>query len=224
MFIPRQPVVDNQFCEYVETSTTGGVGAAIAHAGAAVYLAGFEYTGTNTAQEALVKVFATSAPDGAQKLVFGLLMQKIKTGYHEVHPAGWLKGSDFGSSDAHAQPRYDTSGNIAGTQKVPVGVAHDGGIWDTTHYVGGTDGSGAVEAGDYLWVTANKDGRLINSTGGAADLAPHADALYPAVDDYALGGSVAAAAAVVIKGVSAAKATSTYASQTLYAIRIKLLV
>ena len=28
MFIPRQPVVDNQFCEYVETDTTGGVGGA----------------------------------------------------------------------------------------------------------------------------------------------------------------------------------------------------
>jgi len=223
MFIPRQPVVDNQFCEYVETSTTGGVGGAIAQAGAAVYLAGSEYTGTTTGQEALVKVFATGAP-AALLPVFGLLMQKIKTGYHEVHPAGWVLGKDFGSSDAIAQPRYDSSGDIAGTQKVPVGVAHDGGIWDTTHYVGGADGTGAVEAGDKLWVTANQAGRLINNSGGGAGYAPHAFAEYPIYGEYDHSGTPWGAAALVIKGVSAAKAVSTLAGQTLYPIRIKLLV
>jgi hypothetical protein len=224
MFIPRQPVVDNQFCEYVETSTTGGVGGAVAQAGAAVYLAGGpDYTGTNTAYEALVRMFATGAPAAIQP-VFGLLMQKIKTGYHEVHPAGWVLNKDFGSSDAIAQPRYDTSGDIAGTQKVPVGVAHDGGIWDTTHYVGGAAGASAVEAGDKLYVTANYAGRLINSTAGAANYAPHTMADYPQFGEHDAGGSEWGAAALVIKGVSAAKAVSTLAGQTLYPIRIKLLV
>ena len=218
MFIPRQPVVDNQFCEYVETSETGGVGGAIAYAGAAVYM------GTNDdTVEPLVKVFSDGYPDALEP-VFGFLMQKIKTGYHQVHPAGYLLSTDFGSSDAHAQPKYDSSGDIDGTQKTPVGVAHDGGIWDTTHYVGGTDGSGAVYAGDKLWVTKDKDGRLINNAGGSGDFVPHPFAEYPMYGEYDHSGTPWGAAALVIKGVSAAKAQATYDGQTLYPIRIKLLV
>jgi hypothetical protein len=216
MFIPRQPVVDNQFCEYVETDSTGGVGGAIAHAGAAVFIG----SGTgNTALEALVTVF-----DGdleALKPVFGLLMQKIKTGYHQVHPAGYLLSTDFGSSDAHAQPRYDSSGDIVGTQKTPVGVAHDGGIWDTTHYTSdnGAASYAAVEAGDLLWVHATDAGRLTSDSSQG-----HAYAEYPMYGEFDHSGTPWGAAAIVIKGVSAAKAEATHSGQTLYPIRIKLLV
>jgi hypothetical protein len=229
MFIPRQPVVDNQFCEFAaQTSDTSGIGGTIAYAGAAVYLAAT----TNEATEAQVKVFATSAP-GSTKPVFGLLMQKVKTGYHQVHPAGYILKQDFGSSDAIAQPSYNSSGNITGTQKVPVGVAHDGGIWDTTHYTS-YDGSStitldashsAVNSGDMLYVTANASGRLTNQTGAASGYAMHDKALCPGLETQSVSGAVAlAGAAVVIKGVSAAKANSTLNNQTLYPIRIKLLV
>jgi len=225
MFIPRQPVVDNQFCEYVETSTTGGVGGAIALAGAAVFIG----SGSgNTALESLVTMFQTGLPAAATP-VFGFLMQKVKTGYHEVHPAGYILKQDFGSSDAIAQASYDTSGNIDGTQKVPVGVAHDGGIWDTTHYTSdnGTPtvvgNFAAVEAGEILYVhkgVAGKMGMLTNVVGQ-----DHAMALYPSYgDEVAAGADIFGAAAIVIKGVSAAKAFSTYGNQTLYPIRVKLLV
>jgi hypothetical protein len=231
MFIPRQPVVDNQFCEYVETSTTGGVGGTIAFAGAAVHLAGnfSPYTGTNQGVESLVQVFDQNS---STTIVFGLLMQKVKTGYHEVHPAGYILKQDFGSSDAIAQAKYNTAGNIDGTQKVPVGVAHDGGIWDTTHYT--TDNGtptvvgnfAAVESGDKLYVHKGdvgaagtwKQGLLTSVLGqdnGAAQ--------YPVYGDEAGTGSFGAAA-IVIKGVSAAKAFSTFSDQTLYPIRVKLLV
>jgi hypothetical protein len=225
MFIPRQPVVDNQFCEYVETSTTDGVGGTVAHAGAAVYLAGnVHYTGTNQGVESLVQVFDDTS---STTIVFGLLMQKVKTGYHEVHPAGYILKQDFGSSDAIAQAKYNTSGNIDGTQKVPVGVAHDGGIWDTTHYTSdnGTPTEGnfaAVEAGDKLYVHKGgvswKDGLLTSVLGQ-----DNAAAQYPILGDEA-GTGAFGAAAIVIKGVSAAKAFSTFSDQTLYPIRIKLLV
>jgi len=227
MFIPRQPVVDNQFCEYVETSTTGGVGGTIAFAGAAVHLAGNMpgYTGTNQGVESLVQVFDDSS---STTIVFGLLMQKVKTGYHEVHPAGYILKQDFGSSDAMAQAKYDTTGNIDGTQKVPVGVAHDGGIWDTTHYTSdnGTPtvvgNFAAVEAGDKLYVHKGgvswSDGLLTSVL--AQD---NAAAQYPIYGDEAGTGSFGAAA-IVIKGVSAAKAFSTFSNQTLYPIRVKLLV
>jgi len=224
MFIPRQPVVDNQFCEYVETSTTTGVGGTIAHAGAAVFIG---HGSGNTALESLVTMFQIGTPAAATP-VFGFLMQKVKTGYHEVHPAGYILKQDFGSSDAIAQSSYDTSGNIDGTQKVPVGVAHDGGIWDTTHYTSdnGTPtvvgNFAAVEAGQILYVhkgVAGKSGMLTNVAGQ-----DHAMALYPSYgDEVAAGADIFGAAAIVIKGVSAAKAFSTYLNQTLYPIRVKLL-
>jgi len=223
MFIPRQPVVDNQFCELAsQTSVTAGVGGALAHAGAAVYMVG-------SAADPYVKVFAGTSP-GAVKHVFGLLMQKVKTGYHEVHPAGWVKRTDFGSSDAIAQPSYDSSGNINGTQPVPVGVAHCGGIWDTTHYTSesAADVYSAVNAGDLLNVTYNESGRLTNyqgtmGTGETWHVNPYA--LVPMFDLFtATGTTKYQAVGIVIKGVSAAKAESTVGGQTMYPIRFKLLV
>ena len=217
MFIPRQPVVDNQFCEYVETDTTGGVGGAIAYAGAAVYIG----SGSgNTALESLVTVFDGTNPGATnEEHLFGFLMQKVKTGYHEVHPAGYILKQDFGSSDALAQAKYDTNGDIDGTQKVPVGVAHDGGIWDTTHYTSDDSGYNAVEAGQILWVHATAWGRLTNQSGTA-----HAEVIYPVFAEDDGSTEAGAGAAIVIKGVSAAKAESTVSGQTLYPIRIKLLV
>ena len=157
MFIPRQPVVDNQFCEYVETSTTGGVGGAVAHAGAAVYIGEFDAVAANTKLESLVTVFDGTNPGGTEQHLFGFLMQKIKTGYHEVHPAGYILKQDFGSSDAIAQAKYSTAGAIDGTQKVPVGVAHDGGIWDTTHYT--SDNGTPTVVGNFAAVEAGAGGQ-----------------------------------------------------------------
>ena len=231
MFIPRQPVVDNQFCEFAsQTSDTSGVGGALAHAGAAVYLDG-------SAVDPYVYVFDTEGgtPGGARH-VFGLLMQKVKTGYHEVHPAGWVKRTDFGSSDAITQPTYDTSGNINGSQPVPVGVAHCGGIWDTTHYdsrtAAGYATGAAVNAGDLLNVAYGGAtygyGRLTNNDAVGTDtdgFQVDANALVPMFDTFAGTGTTKyQAAGIVIKGVSAAKAQSTIQGQTMYPIRFKLLV
>jgi hypothetical protein len=155
-------------------------------------------------------------------------MQKVKTGYHQVHPAGWVKGSDFGSSDALAQPTYDSSGNITGTQPVPVGVAHCGGIWDTTHYDSRTAVStwAAVNAGDLLNVEYDNYGRLTNyGTVGTDVWSVHGEALAPMFDAFDETGSGSnQAVGIVIKGVSAAKAESTHGGQTMYPIRFKLLV
>ncbi|GAF75492.1 unnamed protein product, partial [marine sediment metagenome] len=152
-------------------------------------------------------------------------------GYHEVHPAGWVKRTDFGSSDAITQPTYDSSGNINGSQPVPVGVAHCGGIWDTTHYTSETadDASfAAVNAGDLLNVTYNLNGRLTNFqtiNAGADAWKVHELALVPMFDLFTGTGTTKyQAVGIVIKGVSAAKAESTKAGQTMYPIRFKLLV
>jgi len=226
MFIPRQPVVDNQFCEFAsQTVDTSGVGGALAHAGAAVFIGDDGAAGVDP----YVYVFnGTTYPSTGLKHVFGLLMQKVKTGYHEVHPAGWVKRTDFGSSDAITQPTYDTSGNIDGSQPVPVGVAHCGGIWDTTHYDSRTLIStwAAVNAGDLLNVTYADDGRLTNfGTVGTNAWSLHGDALAPMFDAFnGTGAASQQAVGIVIKGVSAAKAESTHGGQTMYPIRFKLLV
>jgi len=226
MFIPRQPVVDNQFCEFAsQTSDTSGVGGALAHAGAAVYI-GNE---TTPGVDPYVYVFSGAThPDSVQKHVFGLLMQKVKTGYHEVHPAGWVKRTDFGSSDAITQPTYDVNGNIDGSQPVPVGVAHCGGIWDTTHYDSRTAIStwAAVNAGDLLNVTYDQGGRLTNfATAGIDAWSVHGEALVPMFAAFDETGTASDhAVGIVIKGVSAAKAESTHGGQTMYPIRFKLLV
>ncbi len=53
MFIPRHPVVENQFCSYeAQTGDATGVGGVICYAGAVLYL---DASATN--QEAIVKKF-----------------------------------------------------------------------------------------------------------------------------------------------------------------------
>lgn len=218
MFIPRHPVVENQFCSYVAQTDTGsaGIGGVIAYAGSVVYL---DSSATN--QEAEVKKFADG--DSAE-IPFGFLMQKVKTGYHQVHPTGFYMPGDLGSSDVVAQPSFNASGNITGTKSAPVAVAHLG-IWDTVHYV--QLGSGAIAAG-YSGYTPT-----------AASLAP-GTAMYPAADEAKLtddagdtsdgadyngegcyNGSVVAR---VVKGASQSKVIANAQNTTLYPIRVKLLV
>ena len=124
MFIPRHPVVENQFCMYAaQTGTsTAGIGGVVAYAGSVVYL---DSTATNE-EPMVLKMDTAETP-------FGFLMQKVKTGYHQVHPAGFVMPGDLGSSDVIAQPTYSTAGAVTGTKAAPVGVAHLG-IWDTVHY------------------------------------------------------------------------------------------
>lgn len=208
MFIPRHSVVENQFCKYGETSTAGGAGNVIAYAGSVVYL---DATATN--QESVVKKMAYSASPFTP---FGFLMQKVKTGYHSVHPVGMVMAGDLGSSDAIAQPKYSAAGVINGTQEVPVGVAHLG-IYDTVHYT-----------------CAN----TANVVADGAHMKP-SDSLYAALDEAKVTNVVTEAAndsdngyenvsttvvARVMKGASAAKCSSNIANTTLYPIRIKLLV
>jgi hypothetical protein len=129
MFIPRHPVVENQFCSFAaQAADATGVGGVLCYAGAVLYL---DKAATN--QEAIVKAYTTYAaePTGDDLTAFGFAMQKVKSGYHQVHPAGFMMPGDLGSSDVIAQPAY-TSGSIAGTKEAPLGVAHLG-IWDTVH-------------------------------------------------------------------------------------------
>ena len=208
MFIPRHPVVENQFCKYGETDIAGGAGNVVAYAGAVVYL---DPAADN--EEAVVKKMAY----GVTESPFGLLMQKVKTGYQSVHPVGMMLPGDLGSSDVIAQPKYDSAGNIVGTSEAPVGVAHLG-IYDTVHYTcTQTTTVGTVDDGDHM-----KPGQT----------------LYPAADEAKLTNSTtdadgtdnngercsAVATARVVRGASAAKATATIQNTTLYPIRVKLLV
>jgi len=209
MFIPRQPVVDNQFCEYTTTSGTAGIGGTIADAGAVVYL--------TDSFNAEVKVFDDTL--SADKPAFGFLMQKVKMGYHQLHPAGYMLPGDLGSSDVIAQPKFSGT-SVVGTQKAPVGVAHNGGIFDTTHYTS-YDGSAYqdIKAGDIMNVTYNMDGKITNfaTSGSDADHKVHPNAMAPSIGS-------SNGVALVIEGVSAARAQSTAAGQTLYPIKIKLLI
>lgn len=208
MFIPRHPVVEDQFCLFGSSTETAGIGGVIAYAGAVVYL-------DDTKEESEVKKMAHGVTAGP----FGFLMQKVKTGYHSVHPVGFVMPGDLGSSDAIAQPTYSTSGVITGTTTVPVGVAHLG-IYDTIHYtcvkttVSGVaavaDGS-QPKPGQSLFAAA-EDAKVTNSTVSSTGT----DILGQRV------GSVVVAK--VVKGVSAAKAASTFNGGTKYALRIKLLV
>lgn len=198
MFIPRHPVVENQFCSYgAQTSVTAGVGGVIAYAGSVVYL---DSTADN--EEAVVFKMASG------KTPFGFLMQKVKTGYHQVHPTGFFMPGDLGSSDAIAQPSYNSSGAINGTKAVPVGVAHLG-IYDTVHYTS-EDEVTALLPGQTLY-SAYDEAKVTNNS---TDYAAAGDG--GKVDDTSV--------ARVMKGASAAKATANIANTTLYPIRIKLLV
>ena len=191
MFIPRHPVVENQFCKFgSQTAETGGAGNVLAYAGSVVYL---DDTATN--EEAIVKVME------AGKVPFGFLMQKVKTGYHSVHPVGMVLPGDLGSSDAIAQPIYDNTGAITGTDEVPVGVAHLG-IWDTVHYTVNTVGTDNLAPGAAM--SSNAMGKIA-PTGAAGE-----------VD--------ATSVARVVKGASAGKVEANVNNTTLYPIRVKLLV
>ena len=217
MFIPRHPVVEDQFCSYAEQTGTAaeGVGGVIAYAGTVVYL---DEDAVN--EESMVKKMVY---DASPFTPFGFLMQKVKTGYHQVHPAGYYMPGDLGSSDAIAQPKYNATGSIVGTKAVPVGVSHLG-IWDTVHYIalgtGGSSGvstvpSAAIKPGQSLYA-AQDEGKVTNSTVNAGSAAVY--------NGEQVCGADPAAVAVVVKGASVAKATANIANTTLYPIRIKLLV
>lgn len=212
MFIPRHPVVENQFCSYEASSEHTGVGGVIAYAGSVVALV----SGTVN-QEAIVTKMVHG--NTAAWAPFGFMMQKVKTGYHSVHPAGFVMPGDLGSSDVIAQPSY-TSGAIAGTKEAPVGVAHLG-IWDTVHYTAvgsGSDATDIVPTADIKpserLFAANDEAKVTNNSviaAGAADL------------DAGKAVNITIVAKVV-KGASVAKATANIANTTLYPIRIKLLI
>ena len=189
MFKPRHPVVENQFCQLASGSAHTGAGGVIAYAGSACYL-------DDTQTDATVKIYAANEA----KLIFGFLMQKVKEGYHSIHPAGMTLPGDLGSSDVVAQPSYDANGVIDGHKPAPVGVAHLG-IWDTIHY---WNDATALNAGDALGIRQSSLSELTNA-GTLNGLAANQDV------------------AKVVKGASAAQVTANDNNTTLYPIRIKLL-
>jgi len=206
MFIPRHPVVENQFCQFNTTSGTAGIGGVLAYAGAVCYLV---HHATN--QDAIVNIYGAVAPNhvGGQRDPFGFLMQKVKSGYHNVHPTGFMMPGDLGSSDVIAQPSYSTTGEINGTKEAPVGVAHLG-IWDTIHYTVATPATDYFHPGELLGVAAG-DG-VNDYTGGRVT---HYGNRLTDIDHYV---------AKVVKGASAAQVAANIANTTLYPIRIKLLI
>jgi len=205
MFIPRHPMIENQFCKYGSTSVTTGAGGVLAYAGSVVYL-------DSTADDSIVKKMA----HGVSADPFGFCMQKVKVGYHSVHPVGMVLPGDLGSSDAIAQPVYGSTGAITGTDTVPVGVAHLG-IYDTVHYTCGRAAANTVEAGETMVPGA--------SLFAAADEAKVTNSTVASDGSDTLGERCSTVVvAKVVKGVSAAKATSTITNATLFPIRIKLLV
>lgn len=207
MFIPRHPVIEDQFCSYATQSGTAaeGVGGVIAYAGSVVYL---DANATN--QEAMVSKMTF----GCGGTPFGFLMQKVKTGYHQIHPAGYYMPGDLGSSDVIAQSNYTATGVINGTKAVPVGVAHLG-IWDTVHYTTTMVASTptvAMVPGASLYV-ANDDAKVTSNSTVANDITDLTTG--ERVDNDTVVG-------VVVKGASIAKCTANIANTTLYPIRVKL--
>jgi hypothetical protein len=207
MFIPRHPVVENQFCSYgAQTATAAaGIGGVIAYAGSVVYL---DPAATNE-EPNVIKMGYKASPDTP----FGFLMQKVKTGYHQVHPAGFYMPGDLGSSDVIAQPSYSAAGVITGTKAVPVGVAHLG-IWDTVHYTctGGATPSAKMTPGESLYA-ASDQAKVTNSAVVSDNVA-----------DSAGENCSTTVVARVIKGASIAKCSANINNTTLYPIRIKLLI
>lgn len=216
MFIPRHPVVENQFCSYqAQTTDATGVGGVLCYAGSVLYL---DSTATN--EEAIAIKLDHS---GGGETPFGFAMQKVKSGYHQVHPAGFMMPGDLGSSDVIAQPSY-SSGAINGTKEAPLGVAHLG-IWDTVHYIAlGTGGTTAAYAnyvpsagilpGENLRAAAD-EGKVTNDETNASDGTDYNG-------EYSTGTTTTVAR--VVKGASVAKITANAQNTTLYPIRIKLLV
>ncbi len=212
MFIPRHPVVENQFCSYqAQTGDATGVGGVLCYAGAVLKL-----NSAATNQEAI----ASKMAHGDTGLTpFGFSMQKVKTGYHQVHPAGFMMPGDLGSSDVIAQPSY-SSGAINGTKEAPVGIAHLG-IWDTVHYTAVGTGSGADSV---VPTAAIKPGTSLYAANDQAKLT-NTDTLAANAGDLSTGEAVSQTiVAKVVKGASVAKATANIANTTLYPIRVKLLI
>jgi hypothetical protein len=201
MFIPRIPVIENQFCAYAAQITDAtGVGGVLCYAGSVLKL-----NSGATNEEAIVSKMVYG--NDTAGLPFGFAMQKVKTGYHSVHPAGFVMNGDLGSSDVIAQPSY-SAGAINGTKEAPLGVAHLG-IWDTVHYTAKGTGGTTTAYANYV---------------PSAALLPGVS-LYPAGDyngEYAVNSNVNVAK--VVKGASIAKITANCQNTTLYPIRIKLLV
>lgn len=208
MFIPRHPVVEDQFCKYGATSTVGGVGNVLAYAGAIMYL-----DPTAAGEDSVIFKMA----HGVTEAPFGFSMQKVKTGYQTLHPVGFLMPGDLGSSDAVAQPTFDSAGDVNGSDSVPVGVAHLG-IWETTHYTAlQTTTPGTVDDGDHL-----KPGQsLFSAANGARVTNSTVDS-----DGTDVNGERCSSVEVakVLKGASAAKCTANIAGTTLTPIRIKILI
>jgi len=200
MFIPRHPVVENQFCQFATSSgaaAVAGAGGVLAYAGSACYL-------DTTLADGTVRIYGA---DEAYEC-FGFLMQKVKAGYHSIHPAGMVLPGDLGSSDVIAQPSYTANGVINGSKPAPVGVAHLG-IWDTIHY---WNNSLALAGGAELGIRKTSISEL---TGQAASMNTLADGNS--------GELLNAKVAIVLKGASAAQVIANQNNTTLYPIRIKLL-
>ena len=190
MFIPRHPVVENQFCQFAAvtsgTTVTAGAGGVLAYAGSVCYL-------DDSQTDATVKIYGANE----NKTPFGFLMQKVKVGYHGIHPAGMMLPGDLGSSDAIAQPSYDANGVINGSKPAPVGVAHLG-IWDTIHYYH----NAVINAGIGLGVRSTSLSEISVASRNSNQ-----------TQDVA----------VTLKGASAAQVAANVGNTTLYPIRIKLL-
>ncbi|MHA1833722.1 MAG: hypothetical protein ACTSV7_07000 [Candidatus Baldrarchaeia archaeon] len=228
MFIPRHPVVENQFCSYGhQTGTsTAGIGGVVCYAGSVVYL---DDDANN--EDAIVFQYTDWAVNydtelsDPEKIPFGFAMQKVKTGYHQVHPAGFSMPGDLGSSDVIAQPTYSAGGAVTGTKSAPLGVAHLG-IWDTVHYVC-EHASGVItnymKPGEELFVgvcALDTLAAVIPSTGGrvtnSVTTANNADDDGQRLNNVVVGR--------VVKGASKVKCEANLANTTLYPIRIKLLI
>ena len=207
MFIPRHPVVENQFCKFGETATAGGAGNVLCYAGSVLYL---DSTATN--QEAVVKKMTYGITDTP----FGFAMQKVKTGYQSVHPVGMMLPGDLGSSDVIAAPKYNSSGTITGTAAAPIGVAHLG-IYDTVHYTCANTAN-VVADGAHM-----KPGAALYPATDEAKVT-NSETNSDSTEDVAGERCSETAVARVVVGASAAKCSATLANTTLYPIRIKLLI
>jgi len=216
MFIPRHPVVENQFCAYnSQTGDATGVGGVLCYAGSVLYL---DVDATN--EEAIVSKMIYEASPGFTP--FGFAMQKVKTGYHSVHPAGFVMNGDLGSSDVIAQPSY-SSGAINGTKEAPLGVAHLG-IWDTVHYTAqGTDGTNSAYA-NYVPSAALLPGVSLYAAGDQAKVTNSDDISTGSDYNGEYSASSNTVVGKVVKGASIAKVTANCQNTTLYPIRIKLVI
>jgi len=214
MFIPRHPVIENQFCSYGTQTATGstGVGGVVCYAGSVLYL---DPAAVNE-EPVVYKMVYASTP----KTPFGFSMQKVKTGYHQVHPTGYFMPGDFGSSDVLAQPDYNSSGQITGTKAAPIGVAHLG-IWDTVHYTCDMTAS-VIQTGDNM-----KPGDVLRAAADEAKVTNNVTdaAGGTAATDKANGSYCSTVqVATVMKGASVAKCQANFNNTTLYPIRIKILI